>query len=65
MYVGRGIGWEMQVELDIAGIYYFVWSLVLLGMIAAIGELMDKMNKKLEGVIEAVRVSRRADAGCA
>ncbi len=53
----------MHIELDLAGIYYFVWSLVLLGLICAIIESMDKMNKRMEGFIEAVRVSRRAEAG--
>ena len=57
-----GKGWKMHVELDLGGIYYFVWSLVLLGMICAIGELLDKIDKHMVGVIEAVRVSRRVEA---
>ncbi len=37
-------GWKMHVELDLGGIYYFVWSLVFLGMICAIDELLDKIQ---------------------
>ena len=49
----------MNVELDIAGIYYFIWSLVILVMLSAIGEMMDRMTKRMDGVLDGLRVSQR------
>jgi hypothetical protein len=49
----------MNVELDIAGIYYFIWSLVIIVMLYAIGEVMDRMTKRMDGVLDALRVSQR------
>jgi hypothetical protein len=53
---------KMNVELDIAGIYYFIWSLVILVMLSAIGELMDRMTKRMDGVLDGLRASQRGQA---
>ena len=52
----------MQMELDVASIYYFIWSLVVLMVLCKGGELLEKLSHSIENLLHAIRLSRNAQA---
>ena len=48
----------MHIDLDLSGIYYFVWSLGVLITLCLLVEIMDKNHRRMDDALQAVRMSR-------
>ena len=48
----------MHIDLDLSGIYYFVWSLGVLITLCVLVEIMDKNHRRMDDALQAVQMSR-------
>jgi hypothetical protein len=51
---------EMQIDLDLSSLYYFVWSIAMLAFFGSVGTLMEKIYTRVDDLLQAVRAAERA-----
>ena len=49
----------MQLELDVAGIYYFVWSMAMFLILGMIGHSMEQLRDSMSGFLLLICTDQR------